>query len=211
MLVDWTLGDDNGGHARRSERAHLIKQVRSRNDKIPIFLMAERGEASSIPVDVMEMVDEFVWTLEDTAAFVGGRVVGRHPALRGGDAASAGGGAHEVQPGVRVLLAYALATPAAPRFSSRPWVGSFFDYLRREPAPLRPLDQRRRAGLAAGSHRADRRARAYAARVFGAHRTYCVTNGTSMSNRVIFMAAVGRTRSRSATGTATSPSSTAWS
>ena len=27
----------------------------------------------------------------------------------------------------------------------------------------------------------------YAARVFGAHRTYCVTNGTSMSNRVIFM------------------------
>jgi arginine/lysine/ornithine decarboxylase len=32
----------------------------------------------------------------------------------------------------------------------------------------------------------------YAARVFGAHRTYCVTNGTSMSNRVIFMASVGR-------------------
>jgi arginine/lysine/ornithine decarboxylase len=32
----------------------------------------------------------------------------------------------------------------------------------------------------------------YAARVFGADRTYSVTNGTSMSNRVIFMAAVGR-------------------
>jgi arginine/lysine/ornithine decarboxylase len=32
----------------------------------------------------------------------------------------------------------------------------------------------------------------YAARVFGAHRSYCVTNGTSMSNRVIFMAAVAR-------------------
>jgi arginine decarboxylase len=32
----------------------------------------------------------------------------------------------------------------------------------------------------------------YAARVFGAHRTYSVTNGTSMSNRVIFMAAVAR-------------------
>ena len=28
--------------------------------------------------------------------------------------------------------------------------------------------------------------------MFGAHRTYCVTNGTSMSNRVIFMAAVAR-------------------
>ena len=53
----------------------MIESVRARNDKIPIFLMAERGEASAIPVEVMEMVDEFIWTLEDTAAFVGGRVV----------------------------------------------------------------------------------------------------------------------------------------
>ena len=70
ILVDWTLGDDTG-HAKA--RA-LLEFVRSRNATIPIFLMAERGEASSIPIEVMEMVDEFVWTLEDTAAFVGGRV-----------------------------------------------------------------------------------------------------------------------------------------
>ena len=42
ILVDWTLGDDKG-HARAKG---LLKLVRSRNDKIPIFLMAERGEAS---------------------------------------------------------------------------------------------------------------------------------------------------------------------
>src|SRR6185295_2276620 len=70
VLVDWTLGDDKD-HARA--RAFL-EFLRSRNDKIPIFLMAERGEASAIPVEVMEMVDEFIWTLEDTAAFVGGRI-----------------------------------------------------------------------------------------------------------------------------------------
>ena len=73
ILVDWTLGDDPG-HAKATA---LLRFVRSRNDKIPIFLMAERGEASSIPIDVMAMVDEYVWTLEDTAAFVGGRVVYR--------------------------------------------------------------------------------------------------------------------------------------
>ena len=74
--MDWTLGDHNGGPAKgdHDSARNLIRQVRSRNDKIPIFLMAERGEASSIPVDVMEMVDEYIWTLEDTAAFVGGRV-----------------------------------------------------------------------------------------------------------------------------------------
>src|SRR5688572_25075992 len=70
LLIDWTLGDDRK-HAKARE---LIEYVRSRNDKIPIFLMAERGEASDIPVEVMGKVDEFIWTLEDTAAFVGGRV-----------------------------------------------------------------------------------------------------------------------------------------
>jgi hypothetical protein len=70
ILMDWTLGSDHD-HA---DARRLLEFVRSRNDKIPIFLMAERGETSSIPTDVMEMVDEFIWTLEDTAAFVGGRV-----------------------------------------------------------------------------------------------------------------------------------------
>ena len=32
----------------------------------------------------------------------------------------------------------------------------------------------------------------YAARVFGAHRTYCVTNGTSTANRLIMTAVVAR-------------------
>ena len=80
ILVDWTLGDANGNGKSRNGHSHdgatdLLKLVRSRNDKIPIFLMAERGQASSIPIDVMQMVDEYIWTLEDTAAFVGGRVV----------------------------------------------------------------------------------------------------------------------------------------
>ena len=69
VLIDWTLGDDRN-HARAST---MIRFVRSRNDKIPIFLLAERGEVSAIPVEVMSMVDEYIWTLEDTAAFVGGR------------------------------------------------------------------------------------------------------------------------------------------
>ena len=53
ILVDWTLGDDKS-HKHAIE---LIKFVRSRNDKIPVFLMSERSEASSIPVSVMEMAN----------------------------------------------------------------------------------------------------------------------------------------------------------
>ena len=60
VLVDWTLGDYNGGPAKgdHDSARNLIRQIRSRNDKIPIFLMAERDETSSIPVDDMEMVDK---------------------------------------------------------------------------------------------------------------------------------------------------------
>ena len=64
--------------------------MRSRNSNLPIFLMAERGEATSIPIEVMQMVNEYIWTLEDTAAFVGGRVDGGDAAVSGRDAAAAG-------------------------------------------------------------------------------------------------------------------------
>ena len=74
MLVDWNLGEDDKEHERASS---LIRFLRSRNDKIPIFLMAERNEGSAITVETMEQVDEFIWTLEDTAAFVSGRVLPR--------------------------------------------------------------------------------------------------------------------------------------
>src|SRR5579862_410326 len=72
VLLDWTLGDDD---AQTHERARaLITYVRSRNDRVPIFLMADRGEASALPIEVMQLADEFILALEDTTSFVSGRV-----------------------------------------------------------------------------------------------------------------------------------------
>ena len=187
VLVDWSLGNDKG-HARA--RA-LLEFVRSRNEKIPIFLMAERGEASAIPVDVMEMVDEYIWTLEDTAAFVGGRV------------------AAAIRRYVEVMLPplahalmrfsqeyeYSWHTPGhtgGTAFLKSPVGRVFFDYfgenmLRSDLSiSVGSLGSLLDHTGPIGEHEK------YAARVFGAHRTYSVTNGTSMSNRVIFMAAVAR-------------------
>jgi arginine/lysine/ornithine decarboxylase len=187
VLVDWTLGEDKG-HLKAKG---LLKFIRSRNDKIPIFLMAEQGEASSIPIDVMEMVDEYIWTLEDTAAFVGGRVaaaIQRYIQVMLPPLASAlmkfsqvyeqswhtpghtGGTAFLKSPVGRVFFDYFGENLLRSDLSiSVGELGSLLDHT----GPI-------------GEHEK------YAARVFGAHRTYCVTNGTSMSNRVIFMAAVGR-------------------
>src|SRR3954451_839369 len=193
VLVDWTLGDHNGGPANGDhERSRaLIRQVRSRNSKIPIFLMAERGEASSIPIEVMEMVDEFVWTLEDTAAFVGGRV-----------AAAVRRYVDAMLPPLAAALMrftqeyeYSWHTPGhtgGTAFLKSPVGRVFFDYfgenmLRSDLSiSVGSLGSLLDHTGPIGEHEK------YAARVFGAHRTYSVTNGTSMSNRVIFMAAVGR-------------------
>lgn len=45
ILIDWSITEDKG-HARA--RA-FIEFIRQRNDKIPIFLMAERDAAATIP------------------------------------------------------------------------------------------------------------------------------------------------------------------
>jgi arginine decarboxylase len=187
ILMDWTLGEDTA-HA---QALNLLRFVRSRNDKVPIFLMAERGEASSIPIEAMEMVDEFVWTLEDTAAFVGGRVV-----------AAVRRYLEVMMPPLAAALMkftqeyeYSWHTPGhtgGTAFLKSPVGRIFFDYFGEN---LLRSDLSISVGALGslldhtgpiGAHEQ------YAARVFGAHRTYCVTNGTSMSNRVIFMAAVGQ-------------------
>ena len=187
VLIDWNLGDDREHDRARS----FIQFLRSRNDKIPIFLMAERTEGSAITVETMEQVDEFIWTLEDTAAFVSGRVLAA------------------IRRYVEVMLPpmaaammkftrdyeYSWHTPGHQggiAFLKSPVGRVFFDYFGEN--VLRSDISISVGSLGSlldhtgpiGAHEK------YAARVFGAHRTYCVTNGTSMSNRVIFMAAVGR-------------------
>ncbi len=186
LLIDWTLG----GRDHKQSRA-LIEFVRSRNDKMPIFLMAERGEATDIPVEVMEMVDEFIWTIEDTAAFVGGRVaaaIRRYLEIMLPPLAAAT---------MRYTLEseYSWHTPGhagGTAFLKSPVGRIFFDYygenlLRSDVSiSVGSLGSLLDHSGPMGEHER------YAARVFGAHRTYSVTNGTSMSNRVIFMAAVAR-------------------
>jgi arginine decarboxylase len=187
ILVDWTLGDDKG----HKKATALLQFIRTRNDKIPIFLMAERGDATSIPITVMEMADEYIWTMEDTAAFVGGRVVaairryldvmlppltaammkfGQESAYSWHTPGHHGGTAFLKSPVGRILFDFYGENLLRSDLSiSVGALGSLLDHT----GPM-------------GEHER------YAARVFGAHRTYSVTNGTSMSNRVIFTAAVAR-------------------
>ena len=126
VMLDWTLGDDD---AKTHEKAvALLRYIRSRNDRAPVFLMAERGEATSLPIDVMQMADEYVWTLEDTGAFVSGRVE-----------AAARRYLEEVLPPMAKALGqfartheYSWHTPGhsgGDSLRGSPWVGDFYDFV----------------------------------------------------------------------------------
>ena len=187
ILLDWNLAGDKG-HAKAKS---LLAFVRGRNDKIPIFLMAERDAASAIPSKVMQEADEFIWTMEDTAAFVGGRVL-----------AAANRYLDVLLPPLAGALMkftreyeYSWHTPGhtgGTAFMKSPIGRIFFDYFGEN---LLRSDLSISVGALGslldhtgpiGAHER------YAAHVFGAHRTYCVTNGTSTANRTIMTAAVGR-------------------
>ena len=70
VLLDWDLGaDDEGSHLQATE---LLEKLRERHGEVPVFLSAERTTATrTITIEVAEMVDEFVWMLEDTPGLPG--------------------------------------------------------------------------------------------------------------------------------------------
>lgn len=71
ILLDWDLADN-----QFDERAALkiIRAVRRRNKKVPIFLIADRTLVSELPLEVVKQVHEYIHLFGDTPAFIANRV-----------------------------------------------------------------------------------------------------------------------------------------
>ena len=187
ILLDWTLGRDADHHTRAKR---LLEFIRSRNDKIPIFLMAERDEASSIPIEALAMVSEYIWTLEDTAALVGGRV-----------AAAVRRYLDQMLPPLAAALMrfretyeHSWHTPGhsgGTAFLKSPVGRVFFEYFGENLLQSDLSSSAEALGSLLDHTGSIGEHEKYAARVFGSHRTYSITNGASTANRVILTAAVG--------------------
>ena len=188
ILLDWTLGDDDSAHDKA--RA-LLALIRGRNIQIPIFLIARSDDSSTLTSEVMREADELIWMLEDTTFFIAGRVIA---AIRRYREAI-------VPPLTKALISFAQVyeyswhTPGhtgGTAFLKSPVGRVFYDYfgenLLRSDLSISVgelgslLDH---SGPIGESEK-------YIAHVFGAHRSYTVTNGSSTSNRVIMMSSVTR-------------------
>jgi arginine decarboxylase len=185
VLVDWEL---QGGH---EGAALVVDAIRERNPDLPIFLLSDHASPAGVPTEILSRTDGFIWMLEDTTHFIGGRVLSAIVRYRSGllppmfKALTQFSKGHEYSwhtPGHTGGTAF-LKTPAG-----RAFFDFFGESLLRSDLSISVgelgslLDHSGPIGEGEKN----------AARVFGAHRTYYVTNGSSTSNRVILMASVTR-------------------
>jgi arginine/lysine/ornithine decarboxylase len=188
ILLDWTLSDDDKMHDKAKA---LLKLIRARNAHVPIFLLLQRNDEAGLNAAVLREVDELIWMLEDTTFFIAGRILAAVQRYREAMA----------PPMSKALIEFASRyeyswhTPGhagGAAFLKSPVGRVFYDYfgenLLRSDLSISVgelgslLDH---SGPIGESEK-------YCARVYGAHRSYTVTNGSSMSNRVIFMSSVTR-------------------
>ncbi len=185
-MLNWNLGQNDA--ATHAEAAALLPGCASAMPATPVFLLADRkGTRGSMTIEVAEMVDEFVWLLEDTADFVAGRVLAAIKRYR----------AQLLPPYARVLAEYSQLREhswSAPghqggiAFTKHPAGRAFFDFLGENSFRIDMGIERGVLGSLLDHTGPIAESEKYAARVFGAHRSYSGVVGTSGSNRSIMQA-----------------------
>jgi arginine decarboxylase len=70
VLLDWDVAAADGEQGARA----VLAAARMNSDRLPVFLMLADGDARDLPLDVMERTREVVLVLEDTPAFIAGRI-----------------------------------------------------------------------------------------------------------------------------------------
>lgn len=183
VLLDWDIKPESGDYP--STPAELISFIRGRNVHIPIFLLSERLKVEDIPLDVMNRVNGYIWKEEDSPAFIAGRI----------EEAAKQYLSYLLPPFFGELAKYvdeykyAWHTPGhmgGLAFMKSPAGKVFFDFfgenifrsdLSVSVPELGSLMEH--SGVVGDAERE-------AARIFGADKTYFVTNGTSTANRIVF-------------------------
>ncbi|TAJ44180.1 Orn/Lys/Arg family decarboxylase [Methanofollis fontis] len=186
VLLDWDLQPPSTASPGPVE---MVRTIRRRNRDLPIFLFTRKPSISEIPLEVIRSIDGYFWKLDNTPRFIAGRiedVTGDYldrllPSFFGElvrytqeynyawhTPGHTGGAAFLKSPvGKLFFQFYGENTLRSDLSVSVPELGSLLEHT----------------GVVG-------EAEANAARIFGADRTYFVTNGTSTSNKIVFSSCV---------------------
>ncbi|MCP2257395.1 arginine decarboxylase [Streptoalloteichus tenebrarius] len=190
-LISWELpgGSDGKGESGRPAEAVLRALMDRFSPKLPVFLVARDSGQDDLPLWIAEIVNGWIWLLEDTPGFVAGRV----------DTAARHYLEDMLPPFFRALRhfedahKYSWHTPAhagGVAFLKSPVGRAFHDYygerlfrtdLSSSVGELGSLFEH--TGPIGDAER-------HAAKVFGADHTYFVLNGTSSGDRIVIQACV---------------------
>lgn len=187
VLLSWEM-DRSADHQQCID---LLTTLRERNTRVPVFLISDRSTASNVPLIVMQHADDFIWLPEDTSRFLSGRILAAMERYRQA----------VLPPMFGALLKFARSyeyswhtpghaggTAFLKSTAGRAFYEFFGENLLRSDLSISVGELGSLLDHSGPIGQGER----YAAKVFGAHRTYYVTNGSSMSNRVILMASVTR-------------------
>jgi arginine decarboxylase len=188
VFINWTLGrNDSKTHEQATA---LLRQIRARDAKVPIFLMADRAVSGTLTVEVATLSDELVWLLGDTAAFIAGRAQAAMDRYL-----------EQLLPPYAAALMhynrereYSWAAPGhqgGVAFLKSPVGRQFFDFFGENLFRTDMGIERGALGSLLGHSGPVGASERNAARIFGAQRSYTVLNGTSASNRTIMTACIG--------------------
>src|SRR6201991_121951 len=72
ILLDWDLEGEN--QFAEGAALSILRAVRRRNKKIPVFLIADRTLVSELPLEVVRQVHEYIHLFGDTPEFIASRV-----------------------------------------------------------------------------------------------------------------------------------------
>lgn len=177
MMVDWNLQD----------ASQIIKNMRSMDPDIGIFLMTDPESLSSIPYDILSEVNEYLWILGDTPSFIAGRIEASMRRYR-----------KEILPPMFKSLVefsedyeYSWHTPghtAGTAFLKCPVGRLFYNFFGEQLFRSDLSISVGELGSLLDHSGPIGDAEKYASKVFGSDMTYFVTNGTSTSNRVVHVA-----------------------
>lgn len=188
ILIDWTR--ERKDSRSRAEALDLLRTIRSRNAIVPIMLMADQASREGLTVEVMQLSDEYVWLHADTIPFIASRIMAAIQRYQ----------RNILPPFTKALLnhvnlaEYSWAAPGhqgGVAFTKTPAGRIFFEFLGENLFRADTGIERDGLGSLLEHSGPIGEAEAYAARVFGAHRSYSGLTGTSGSNRAIIAAAVG--------------------
>ena len=186
VVLNWHLGTH--GRTAHAEAPRLLHKLRERHPQVPVFMTADRKVArGTMTIEVAEMIDEFVWLLEDTSDFVAGRIMAAIERYR----------TQLLPPYARALALYSQLREhswSAPghqggvAFTKLPAGRAFFDFMGENLFRTDMGIERGALGSLLDHTGPVAESEKYAARVFGAHRSYSGVVGTSGSNRSIMQA-----------------------